>query len=155
MRPRAAIAGFLRAPARQRRVVLEALAELARARLLTMLPMRVFMREFGRLDPPAGGSPPRPAAAGQGAVAQGIGDTVAAVARHVPFRALCLQQAIAVSRMLARRGVPAAVTIGVNRDRARLDGPAEPFAHAWVEVGGRVVSGAGDLGRFLAIARFG
>ena len=159
VRPMSAVAGFLRAPNGRLIMALEALAELGRARVLTALPMRVLTRDLGRLNAAPGGAPADPAGPGQDQqdeAARRIGDTVAAVAGHVPFRALCLQQAIAVNRMLARRGVRAAVYIGVNRDRAeRHRAASDRVAHAWVEVGGRVVSGAGDLERYFVIARFG
>jgi hypothetical protein len=52
----------------------------------------------------------------------------------------CLTQAIAVQRLLRRRGYPAELRIGVRKgEDASLD------AHAWVESGGEVVIGGRGL----------
>jgi hypothetical protein len=81
-------------------------------------------------------------------VALEVGHVTAAVAARLPWHPTCLRQAIAVQRMLTRRHVPAAVHLGV-RD-ARLGG-----AHAWVEVGGRVVVGGRRGEAFTTVGVFG
>lgn len=64
---------------------------------------------------------------------------VARVARVVPWRALCLQQGLAVQVMLRRRGVDAVLRYGVG------NGPdGELAAHVWVTVGTTAVIG-GDV----------
>ncbi|HVX39496.1 MAG TPA: lasso peptide biosynthesis B2 protein [Gemmatimonadaceae bacterium] len=56
------------------------------------------------------------------------------VARFGVFRPTCLVRAVALERLLQRRHAgPAAVRVGVHRERDRL------FAHAWIELGGTVV----------------
>jgi hypothetical protein len=146
------VRSFVRAPLHRKLLAFEALAELARARLLTLLPARRYLQEFGVMNE-------GPADAGDEAEvarATEIGDVVSAVGRVAPFRALCLQQAIAVRRMLRRRGVPAAVFLGVSRDRADRAAPdLGRAAHAWVKVGTQVVNGVGDLDRYVVVARFG
>lgn len=151
MNPARVFAGLARATPVRRGLAAEAAAELVRARLLTLLPASVYTRGLGAL-----GAVVVPAATPmQTEEAERIGRMVEAVARDLPFRLLCLQQAIAVRRMLARRGVPAAVCLGVSRDRADRERPADGrAAHAWVEVGSRVVSGAGELERYALVARF-
>lgn len=150
------LGAFLRAPAGRRALALEAAAELVRARLVTLLPARVYTSEFGEMAPPdatPAGSDPAPAEAERAAV---IGRMVEQVAPAMPFRALCLQQAIAVRRMLRRRGVPATVMLGVSRNAADRAEPRKgTAAHAWVAVGGRVVNGNADLERYAVVARFG
>jgi hypothetical protein len=47
----------------------------------------------------------------------------------------CLTQALVAKFLLARRGVPAALRIGVAKDREKL------AAHAWIEQDGRVLIG--------------
>ena len=146
---------FVRAPAGRKRLALEAAWELLRARLLTLRPATVYTPAFGTLvetEPPVD---PVPGPVAGRAEAEEIGHVVEVVGRCLPFRALCLQQAIAVRRMLNRRGIPAVVYLGVARDRvdrARTDlGQA---AHAWVAVGSRVVSGDGVLEKYAIVARF-
>lgn len=156
MSRRAALAAFLRAPMRRRLLALEAVAELSRARLVTLLPSRIYTGDLGPLSPASGAEAAASVTPEQEEAAAAIGGVVAGVAAQVPFRALCLQQAIAVRRMLARRGVPARVFLGVSRDPANPLAAANGLAaHAWVEVGGRAVSGGGALEQYAVLARFG
>lgn len=135
-----------------RRLVAEAVFELARARLRTLGPARAFTDDFGaliRIDRPA-----HPVAAADRLEAARLGRLVEAAGRSLPFRARCLQQSIALRRMLARRGIPAIVHLGVARDHADRVRPDEA-AHAWVAVGPQIVSGGGALDRYATVARFG
>ena len=88
-------------------------------------------------DDPLERQTPRPAAdADAGRLARGT----MRVLRHLPGDTRCLTQALVLSALLARRGVPSHVVIAV-RD------PRHFGAHAWVEVEGRpllVPSGPGD-----------
>lgn len=56
---------------------------------------------------------------------------------YCPVRLNCLSLALAGQRMLRRRGIPSRIQIGVREspDDARL------LSHAWLYVGGRVVTG--------------
>jgi hypothetical protein len=155
MKPIRWIRAFLRAPARRKALALEAACELLRARILTLRPATVYSPALGRLvetDPqenPASGT-----ATGRVEAAE-IGHLVEVVGACLPFRALCLEQAIAVRRMLTRRGIPAMVYLGIARDRAdRAQAELGRAAHAWVEVGSRVVSGEGVLEKYAVVARF-
>ena len=71
---------------------------------------------------------------------------VRTASRCVPA-ATCLAQALAAFVLMARRGHPVRVCIGVARgDGGRLE------AHAWVESGGRIVfGGLADLGRYTTL----
>lgn len=162
MNPHRAARAFLRAPAGKRRLALEALAELARARLVTLMPARVYTADLGVLAAVPAAAPLEEAEAedaGDRAAdcerAAEIGRVVAGVAGAVPFRALCLQQAIAVRRMLRRRGMPATVHLGFSRGlRQAVEGRADLAAHAWVTVGRRVVNGDANLDDYTVVARF-
>ena len=149
------IGAFVRAPATRKRLALEAAWELLCARILTLRPATVYSPALGTLveiEPPAG---PVPDSVTGRAEAEEIGHVVEVVGRCLPFRALCLQQAIAVRRMLTRRGIPAMVYLGVARDRAdRAQADLGQAAHAWVAVGSRVVSGDGVLEKYAIVARF-
>ena len=114
------IASFLRAPGRRQALALEAAGELARARLITLLPARIYTRDFGSMN----AAPDAAAAAACPEAASEIGRMVEAVARAMPFRALCLQQAVAARRMLRRRGVRATVYLGVKHNAADPNAPA-------------------------------
>jgi hypothetical protein len=59
----------------------------------------------------------------------------------------CLTQALGAQVLLARRGYPALIHIGVTRrEQGRFQ------AHAWVENEGRVVIGGTGLERFASLA---
>lgn len=144
------VSSFFRLSARHRRMALEAGWELLRARLDTVRPASHYTRHFGTL-----GAEPAEAAPEQELLAAEIGAVVERVAARLPFRALCLQQALATRRMLRRRGVPATVFLGLLRDpAARQGGGADDRAHAWVQSGSRVVSGDRDLDRFAVVGAF-
>jgi Transglutaminase-like superfamily len=145
------IGAFLRAPMNLKHLALEAAWELLRARILTLRPATVYSPAFGTLveaEPVAG-------LVSSHAEAKEIGHVVDVVGRCLPFRALCLQQVIAVRRMLTRRGIPAVVYLGVARDRTdRARADLGHAAHAWVSVGAKVISGDGVLDKYAIVARF-
>lgn len=94
---------------RRRALLIEASAWLLWARLmLIFVPFPRLARHLGAFVPPAD---PRVAAARSGGaphharLAAEIGWAVTRAARHVPFKAICLPQAIAARIMLKRRGV--------------------------------------------------
>lgn len=72
-------------------------------------------------------------------------------ARLVP-RASCLTQGLAAQIMLARRGLPSTLHIGVRKDALA------PFeAHAWLTFQGRIILGHRDnlLNRYSQLAEYG
>jgi len=147
------IGAFFRAPAMRKRLALEAAWNLLHARILTLRPATVYSPALGTLteiDPPNGPGP----VIGR-TEAEEIGRVVEIVGRCLPFRALCLEQAIAVRRMLTRRGIPAVIYLGIARDQAdRARADLEQAAHAWLAVGSQVVSGDGELEKYAVVARF-
>jgi hypothetical protein len=73
-----------------------------------------------------------------------VEDTVRGVctaAAFYPRRALCLEQSLALTWLLRRRGVPAELRVGVQ--------PRPFYAHAWVELDGRPLNEPSDLPRVL------
>lgn len=66
---------------------------------------------------------------------------VCTAAAFYPRRALCLEQSLALTWLLRRRGVPAELRVGVQ--------PRPFYAHAWVEVDGRALNEPSDLPRVL------
>ena len=107
---------------------------------LWVVPFRALQRAAERLGRPLSGSvDPPPGEADR------IGWAVGSAARFVP-RASCLTQALAAKTLLARRGHPAEVRLGVARDeRGRF------LAHAWVECYGRIVVGEHERVRFTQL----
>lgn len=82
----------------------------------------------------------KPDASGQKpASATRIGWAIGVAAKVVPWKANCLAQAVAASRLLRRCGCEPEIRIGVRRDGREL------LAHAWVVCDGETIVGAGAL----------
>jgi hypothetical protein len=68
--------------------------------------------------------------------AREIGWAIRATAPFMPFRSVCLQQAMAGHAMLRRRGVRSVMHLGAGKGATRaID------AHAWLETGGVKITG--------------
>jgi hypothetical protein len=73
-----------------------------------------------------------------------LGVAVTRTLRFVPMDSRCLVRSVVLSRLLARRGIPGSLVIGVT--------PGQEFAaHAWVEHKGRPVSPRGRHERLMEI----
>lgn len=126
-------------PIHRQALVAEAAAGLLAARLLSATrPFHAIARRWGEPVPTDEWlsdkrQPPSPRAV---TAARRVAWAVTAVAPHLPFRAVCLQQAMAAHRMLSRRGVAAVVHVGVLREP---ESPVE--THVWLEVAGVPVTG--------------
>lgn len=81
-----------------------------------------------------------------GARASRVGRAVERVASVLPWRPLCLPQALAVRAMLLRRRIPCRCHLGVVQT-------SPMSAHAWVTVAGSVVQG-GPVGHATEVASF-
>lgn len=148
-RARASLRSFRHRSRAEHLLVLEALPVVILVRLgLTLLGYRRLDRLLAR--PRSLARPPdrQLGHAADAAVAR-VGWAVATAARAVP-RATCLTQAVAARWLLARRGRPALLSIGVA---PRPGGGIE--AHAWLVSGARIVTGgpAATIARYTVLAR--
>lgn len=149
------ISAFVRAPVSRKILALEAAWELLSARILTLRSATVYAAALGRLVEADSQEIVESGGATGRADAEDIGHVVEVVGRCLPFRTVCLQQAIAVRRMLNRRGIPAMVYLGIARNKAdRVRSELGQAAHAWVTVGSQVVSGEGVSDQYAIVARF-
>src|SRR5690606_28371979 len=93
----------------QRLMLVEAAVGLLLARLaLVFVPFPKLARRLGEFVPPTDPRAVRmrePHDAAQTVLAERVGWAVTRAARHVPFKAVCLPQAMAAQVMLKRRGV--------------------------------------------------
>jgi hypothetical protein len=82
------------------------------------------------------------------------GWAVTRAARHVPFNAVCLPQAMAARIMLKRRGVDSVLHFGarIGQDKIGQDKPID--AHAWLDAAGVEVTGYPVANTFAEIACF-
>jgi hypothetical protein len=140
-RPRRWARRLWRLSSTRRLFAVEAAAALLVARLaLRLVPFPRIARWLGtfvpahdaRISAAATGRSPRDAD-----VAAEIAWAVSRASRHVPFRAVCLPQALAAHAMLRRRGIASVMHFGgaVAGDRGVVD------AHAWLEAAGVHVTG--------------
>jgi Transglutaminase-like superfamily len=141
----AAAARVLRLPPRDRRRNIEAAGELMRASL--QLRRTPSPKLAGLLGTPHADDPSMAVGVEQLREAARVGRTVARVARRVPSSPTCLPQALAVQRMLRRRGIPSRLHLGVTS-------PAVGEAHAWVTVAERPVVGGAGIERYVPLAAF-
>jgi hypothetical protein len=137
-------------PAR-RRLLAEALLWLALSRLaLLVLPFRRVAAHLGDLVP-LDGEQLVSGSKEDARLAQEIGWAVRRMAAHVPFRAVCLQQAIAAKIMLRRRGIQSRLYFGV----ATGEPPVKKLqAHAWLLTADAKVTGYPVAEAFTKIACF-
>ena len=119
----------------------EAALALAAARLaLAVLPIRWLVPSASRPDPsgPDPGPPDPRARLVAWAIERG--------AVRLPWRSRCLVRALAGRWMLARRGVPSVLCLGVAREGGVVT------AHAWLLVAGRAVCGGREAPGYTPIA---
>lgn len=78
--------------------------------------------------------------------ARRLGWTVARTLKLMPGDTRCLARSLVLTRLLARRGIPAKLVIGAQAD-------PDFFAHAWVECDGQPVLSPGDgsFGRLVEL----
>jgi hypothetical protein len=121
-------------------LIVEAAARLLAARVkLLLVPFPVLARRLGDFVPP---TDPRVIAArtAGGTEHKQTIETIAAVvalaARNVPFKAVCLPQAMAAKAMLDRRGIASVMHFGAGFGIAKnID------SHAWLDAAGIPVTG--------------
>lgn len=78
-----------------------------------------------------------------------IGVALRRASHAAPFRAVCLQQAVAANLMLRRRRRGSEIHFGVARD---VDGAMS--AHAWTCSSGQVITGMSGMMRHIPVAIF-
>lgn len=131
-------------------LVIEAAARLLAARLiLGIVPFPRLAAGWGNLIPPADRSAlPGPATSQHRRTARRVRWAIATMAPLMPFRAACVQQAVAARGMLAHRGIDGVVHFGIGSG-------ALAAGHAWLEADGVPVTGFPldpaliELGRFV------
>jgi Transglutaminase-like superfamily len=137
---------FVRLPAAERRLLVKAALLLAATRAgVWLLPFRTVRRVVARVaDAPAGFR------SADGSSVDEVVRAVGRAGRLLSCASTCLTEALVAQVLLARRGHPASLRIGVARSEG---GQFE--AHAWVESDGMVMIGGNELGRYAPLAALG
>lgn len=137
----------------RRLLLVEASVCLLLARLaLVLIPFPRLARRLGAFMPPEKARAVQadwPRSPEFAATAEDVGWAVTRAARYVPFKAVCLPQAIAARIMLKRRGVASVMHFGAARG---ADKPLD--AHAWLDAAGVEVTGYPVATQFAEIACF-
>jgi hypothetical protein len=138
---------------RRRMLLPEAVAYLLAARLaLIFIPFPRLAPRLGSFVPPTDArvSEVRAQAPDETVqLAKAVGWAVTRAARYVPFKAVCLPQAMAARVMLKRRGVQSVMHFGAAKG---TDKPLD--AHAWLDAAGVEVTGYPVAEGFAEIACF-
>jgi hypothetical protein len=137
------VRAFHRLDARVQGTACEAIAMLALARLLVLA--FPFYHIAKRLVANASCEPVEAELSRATTVARMVRTASAAM----PFRAMCLEQAVATAAMLRRRHIRATIHLGT----ARNPQGAEFEAHAWLSVAGEVMVG-GPIDRYTELTQF-
>ena len=147
------LARFAQVGHRRRAVLIEAVAWLLVARLsLIFVSFPRLARQFGTLVAPTDARALRAKSDNendQARIAEEIGWAVTRAARHVPFNAVCLPQAMAARIMLKRRGIESVLHFGA---KVGQDKPID--AHAWLDAAGVEVTGYPVANTFAEVACF-
>jgi hypothetical protein len=135
-----------------RSLLIEAAAALLAARRQADLPFRALATELGGLAAPGKPMVEPTVPLDDARIVAQVGWAVRTAAPWMPFRSLCLQQAIAARAMLARRGIGSVLHLGVG-DKGGSGSTL--IAHAWLDAGGLPVTGYpvdpvyAEAGRFV------
>ena len=86
--------------------------------------------------------------------ARTIGALVAAAASITPWQSRCLVQVLVVQRILAERGVLGHFCLGVSRGPSQGVAAGDLAAHAWLQCGDLVVSGAAGHEQYCVISTY-
>lgn len=156
-RPGSVLIRFVRAPVRLKTMALEAALFLLLARLLVKyVPMHRWRHWLTTAEEAArGGLQPE-----ERRLARKVARVVRRVARHVPFPAVCLPQAMAAQWMLRRQGIPSRLFFGARRrlrpeSAPHTDGSASGMDfHAWLTVGDDCVLGGAERDTYIALPPF-
>lgn len=135
---------LLKIDRKTKRLFTEAFFYLGWARILLLLP---FSRVAGLLGAPMQETPNR-SLPNEASLVE-VHDAIRVVSRHTPWDCKCLVRAIAAQSMLGRRQVESTLYLGTTRDAA-----GHLIAHAWLRSGPFYITGAEEMERFAAVAKF-
>ena len=144
---------LMRMPLVWQLLLIEALFTLVYARLWMLAqPFQRVAARLGRPGTPVEDQPPVVLAQNDADCARQVSRAVRWVAKVVPFRSVCLQQAVAAKIMLRRRNIASTLHFGVAISSEGGD-PAIK-AHAWLRAGSVDVTGFDVAHQYREIVRY-
>ncbi len=133
-------------PTRGNRLALEALVELALARVMRAT---ISFARLAKLFGEAQADSPTDIESSQQSMAKEISVAIGRAVRFAPFHCNCLTQALCGLRMLRRRRLPSTLYLGLERE-----GDSPHDAHAWLRCGNTVITGDFQLEKYRAVFKF-
>lgn len=81
-----------------------------------------------------------------------VSKAISRASAHTPWESTCLVQSLTAKRMLARRGVPGVLYLGVAKN---TDDGADMKAHSWSQCGEMIITGGEGHENFTVLSMFG
>ena len=139
---------FIHLPNSVKLTIAEAMWSLVLAKaLIGSRPLKSLHRRFGKLN----GAYLEKLSPGEAVSSRQVQVALLKTIAVVPWRSVCLDQAIACMFMLSRRKIPFVIFFGVCKDPDKKD---KMKAHAWIQCGDRVLIGETDDNQFRVVAHF-
>ncbi len=76
---------------------------------------------------------------------------ISAALKYLPFKAMCLNQALVAQKMLKKRNTSGLLFLGVGMDDKDEKGM---IAHAWVKCNENIITGNNSLEKYKVISTF-
>ncbi len=128
-----------------RAIFREALWLSVRARFLTLF---FTLKHYGHKLGDYRGESPEIITPRQEAIAEEVSESVRRVAKYVPWRCKCLEQAIIAKIMLNKRKMESTLYLGVSKKEEKM------VAHAWVRYGNNIITGKRGYNKYTVVSSF-
>ncbi len=136
---------FLQLSTTDKFIVLESISGLFVSRILILLPFRWIAPSLGKYMHET----PNEQHDHQRQLVRNLGYYIRLTSWYLPWNCKCLVQALAVNRMLKKRGIQNTVYLGVAKDDEK-----ELIAHAWVRSGDVFITGFRGKNKFTVVSTF-
>ncbi|MCK5516996.1 MAG: lasso peptide biosynthesis B2 protein [Desulfobulbaceae bacterium] len=81
-----------------------------------------------------------------------VGRAISRASAHTLWQSTCLAQSLTAQRMLARRGIPGVLYLGVAKN---ADDKSDMKAHSWSQCGEMIITGGEGHENFTVLSMFG
>lgn len=114
--------------------------------LILFIPLRKVAPYLGDLN----GEVRKELSSGETLIAEKIMVFICKVGNNMPWKSVCLDQALACMILLKKKKIPYSLYLGVKKDEANQ----KLMAHAWVLCGDKILIGGRRSLQFTVVARF-
>ncbi len=128
-----------------RRMLPEAMIQLAYGRIFKALPFKKVSKQLGE-SMAESSEEIRPE---DRQTVAAVSQAVQLMSRYTPWESMCLVQAVAAMNMLSRRKISSTLYLGTGKDEKD-----EFAAHAWLRSGPFIITGAKGRKRYTVVGKF-